>query len=62
MKSTWTWSDLKEEDQERLIELLDELIQILSSDNPLGKIEIIKDIRNELAEIKRKVNEEYKCK
>lgn len=49
-----SWSDLEEKDQKRLVELLDELIQIFSSDNPSGKIEIIKDIKCELCDIKNK--------
>lgn len=49
-----TWPDLDEKDRKRLIELLDEIVQIFSSDKPSEKIEVIKDIRRELCDIKKK--------
>lgn len=52
------WQDLTDQDEKRLNELLDELIDIFSSDKPEEKIEIIRDIRIELEKIKSKIDQQ----
>ncbi len=46
--------DLSEEDKKRLIEILDEVIQILK-DDPQNKMERLKKIRDEAYEIRMKI-------